>query len=170
MLSLVVVLALMACRGHQGPEGPMGPPGDGDAVIGQTFEFEDVDFEYEADNDLWSTVIEVPDDIEVLDSDAILVYRLETVEGTDGPLDTYSLLPQVFYVDNGSITYVFNHTANDVELMIDGDFDLSNLSTDFTDAQIFRFVAIPSDFANDPNTNIETFGDLQRTGIDLEEF
>ena len=43
---------------------------------------------------------------------------------------------------------MFAHTFVDVELFIDGNFDLSALSTDFTDNQSFRIVFVPSVFAN----------------------
>src|SRR5699024_724915 len=106
---------------------------DGDGVIGQTFEFDGVNFDYEPGYNLWATIVDIPNDIEVFDSDAILVFRIES----DGDADTFSMIPQSFYLDDGEISYVYNHTAGDVELLIDGNFDLSNLDPGFTDNQIF---------------------------------
>lgn len=167
VLFLFVCTTIIACRGPRGHEGPEGPSGDsGNGVLGQTFEFEDIDFDYEPDNNIYSTFVEIPEEIEVLESDAILVYRLEIDDG----VETFSLIPQDFFVDEGTVHYVFNHTDQDVELLIDGDFDMSNLSSDFTQDQIFRFVVVPSDFAKDPNVNIKDFYDLQAYDIELEEF
>lgn len=170
VLYLFTVAALAACTGStgpMGPPGPQGPSGDGgDAIVGQTFEFEDVDFDYEPGPNLWSTIIDIPGEIEVFDSDAILVYRLEI----DGNVETFSLIPQNFFLAEGTIQYVYNHTSMDIEIMIDGDFDLSSLSTAFTNDQVFRFVVIPSDFANDPTVNIDTFSDLLDSGIEIKQF
>src|SRR5699024_11013019 len=99
-----------------------------------------------------------PDDIETLESDAILAFRMEV----DGGVETWSLLPQVFFVKGkGTITYVYNHTPDDIELLIDGNFDLSGLSPDFTDAQVFRFVVVPSDFSDPQSMGIKTLSDLE---------
>jgi hypothetical protein len=43
---------------------------------------------------------------------------------------------------------VFNHTFADVQLLIDGNFDLSTLGPDFTQDQVFRFVIVPADAIN----------------------
>lgn len=164
-LTALVAVLFISCKGDTGPMGPPGQDGDGGGVIGQTFEYDQVHFEYESDNNLWATVVDVPDDIEVLESDAILVFRIES----QGDLETYSLLPQTFFTDQGILTYVYNHTAADVELLIDGDYDLQNLDPIFTDDQVFRFVVIPSDFANDPDVHIQNYSDLIEYGVDLKE-
>lgn len=163
----LAALVLAGCSGDRGPVGPPGPEGPpGDGIIGTTFEYEGVTFDYEPDNNLYATIVEVPAEIQVFDSDAILVFRMEV----DGNQETWSLIPQVFFVQNkGIITYVYNHTTTDIELLIDGDFDMSDLDPVFTDNQVFRFVVVPSEFANDPNVHIETFGDLLNYDVDLEE-
>jgi len=48
----------------------------------------------------------------------------------------------------------------DVRLFLDGNFDLSTLAPEFYQNQLFRVVVVPSDFANDPNNNLETYGSL----------
>ncbi|HEY9183840.1 MAG TPA: hypothetical protein VIM94_00785 [Salegentibacter sp.] len=83
LLTALFVSAFLftACEGDQGPPGPPGPEGEpGVNVVGQTIEYEDVDFDYFADVNYHSTIIGLPDDVEVLTSDAILVYRLEVIE------------------------------------------------------------------------------------------
>lgn len=160
LTSLAIITFLLAsCEGDRGPQGPEGPPGeDGVNVVGHTFENEDVNFDYFGDDNLYSTVIAVPDEVEVLDSDAILVYRLEVVSIDGENAETWSLLPQNFFLDDDRIIqYVYNHTSTDVELLIDGNFDLSQLDSGFTDGQVFRFVVVPSDFAETTNTDISDF-------------
>lgn len=163
ILLFLAVATLMACRG---PRGYQGDPGVN--ILGQTFEYENISFIYEPTPNLWSAVIDIPGDISVYKSDAILAFRLETVQGSGGVVETWNLIPQSFYLNEGTIEYLYNHTDFDIELMIDGNYDLSNLNPIFTDNQVFRFVVIPSDFAEDPNVHIETFNDLESYGIDLK--
>jgi|AntDeeMinimDraft_4_1070355.scaffolds.fasta_scaffold04045_4 hypothetical protein len=152
---LPLVFLFSSCTGDSGPPGPPGQPGG--QVLGQTFEIQNINFQYDTGRNLFSTLIEVPSDIEVFESDAILVYRLEINQG----VETFSQIPQQFYLANDrEIQYVFNHTNLDIELLITGNFDLGTLSFDFTDNQIFRFVVVPSDFAKDPNNDLSTFQSL----------
>ncbi|GAB2772384.1 collagen-like protein [Salinimicrobium soli] len=146
-LLTLVSFTLASCS----DEGPPGPPGEpGVNIVGQTFEFENVDFNYDGDFNLYSYFITIPAEIEVLPSDAILVYRREILDGAE----TWSLIPQNFFLDEGIIQYVYNHTDADIELIIDGNFDLSTLSTAWTDDQFFRFIVIPSDFALDTGVDV----------------
>ncbi|TXK75016.1 collagen-like protein [Mesonia sp. K4-1] len=172
LLGIVIAAGLMACEGDRGPQGPPGQ--DGLTIIGQTYEYENVNFTYEPAANLYSRLLEVPSEIEVLESDAILVYRLEVVSGDNGPIETWSLIPQNFFLPQGTMQYVYNHTAADVELLIDGNFDLSTLDAGFTTNQVFRFVVVPSDFAKDPKINIETYDELEKAVLQqdfqLKEF
>lgn len=140
-------------------EGPQGPPGfdgqDGYNILGQTFE-RTINFQFNAQNGLQEALVTIPTSIEVYESDAILVYRL------DGQLpdnvDLWSLIPQNFFLSNGRIIqYVYNHSFFDLLLMIDGNFDLSTVGPEFTQNQTFRFVVVPSDFAT-------------QTGIDINDY
>ncbi len=164
VMALTAVL-LVSCTGSRGPEGPPGIDGeDGVNVVGQTFEYDQVNFDYDPDSNMWITGVDVPDDIEVLESDAILVFR---VEG-DPDNEVYSMIPQNFFIGDKTIQYVYDHTPFDVQIYIDGNFDLSNLNPDFTDNQIFRFVVVPSDFANDPEVDIRQFSDLMKYGVEFK--
>ncbi len=159
----ISTLVFTACEGDQGPPGPEGPAGeDGDGLLGYTYE-ETVDFEYFEEDNLYGTVIGIPDDVATPEpvSDAVLVYRLEIQEDDDGEFDTWSLLPQNFFLDEGTIQYVFNHTDIDVEILIDGDFDLSGLDAGFTNGQTFRIVVLPSaSFAQENNVDISNYSDV----------
>ncbi len=172
LLAVLFISALVftGCEGDQGPPGPEGPAGeDGINILGQTYEYEDVTFDYYPDNNIHGIVLEVPEEIEVLESDAILVYRLEFTQDNDGQdIGTWSMLPQNFFLEDGTIQYVFNHTEVDVEILIDGNFDLEDLSGDFTTDQIFRFVVVPSDFAEDYNVDVSNLKEVMNT-LDLKE-
>ena len=158
LLFAFIAFSLTSCSsdepGPQGPPGPPGPPGEpGVNILGQTFEFEDVDFTYYDDDNFYATVITIPSEIEVIESDAILVYRRGVVDGTE----IWSMIPQNIFLDEGIIQYAFNHTADDIELLIDGNFDLSNLDDGFTQNQFFRFIVVPSDFAVDTGVDVSDY-------------
>ena len=162
-LGAFLVLFTIAC---EGPEGPPGPPGfdgapgqDGlDGIQGQVVEVENVNFGYDAEGNIFSTLINFSDvtDFEVFEADAVLVYRYAgSVSLDDGSMaDLWSQIPQNYFLPEGTIQYVFEHTFVDLELFIDGDFDLSTLSTDFTDDQIFRIVFVPSEYAESSKMDV----------------
>ncbi|HEY9183841.1 MAG TPA: hypothetical protein VIM94_00790 [Salegentibacter sp.] len=78
------------------------------------------------------------------------------------------MIPQNFFLDQGTIQYVYNHTDVDVELIIDGNFDLSNLDAGFTQDQVFRFVIVPSDFAESTGLDVANFNAVMNA-LDLQE-
>lgn len=155
-LGAFLVLISISCEGPQGPPGYDGLDGldglDGaDGIQGQVVEVENVNFGYDGGANLFSTLINFSDvtDFEVFEADAVLVYRYTgSVSLDDGSMaDLWSQIPQNYFLPEGTIQYVFEHTFVDLELFIDGTFDLSTLSTDFTDNQIFRIVFVPSVYA-----------------------
>lgn len=160
ILGICLLFLVAAC------EGPVGPPGfdgldgldgldgvDGqDGIQGQVIEVDGVNFNYDVTGNIYNTLISFADitNFEVFESDAVLVYRFDnTVDLNDGSTaDVWSQIPQSFFLPEGSIQYVAAHTFVDVELFIDGNFDLSALDVGFTDNQSFRIVIVPSVFAN----------------------
>ena len=140
----------MACEGNQGPPGPQGQPGIN--ILGKVFE---VSVDFTPLNDYQNT-IEFPQDIEVFESDVVMVYLRETqISDPTGPIDVWTPLPQSFFLDNGSeLVYNFNHTFLDVSLFLDGDANLDTIPFEFIDDQIFRIAILPADFANDQNVDI----------------
>lgn len=160
ILGAVIVFVFAACEGPQGPpgfdgldgaQGPQGAPG----IQGQVVEVEGIYFDYIPEGNLFSTLITFRDitNFDVYQADAVLVYRHNgTVPLDDGSnADLWTQIPQNYFLDEGTIQYVFEHTYVDVELFIDGNFDLSTLSTEFTDNQLFRIVFVPSEFAESPD-------------------
>lgn len=138
-LAISSTFLFTSCEGEDGQ--------DGINILGQVYEVT-TDLNYEPQNNLWSQVVTIPNDIVVYESDAILVYRLEVISVNGEFIDTWSPLPQNFFLSNGDIIqYVYNHTFFDVELLIDGNFDLGTLGNGFTDDQTFRIAIVPAEYA-----------------------
>lgn len=157
ILGAVIVFVFAACEGPQGPPGYDGIDGeDGlDGIQGQVVEVPGVYFDYIPENNLFSALITFRDitNFDVYEADAVLVYRHNgTVPLNDGSnADLWTQIPQNYFLEGGTIQYVFEHTFVDLEIFIDGNFDLSGISTDFTDDQLFRIVFVPSEFAESPD-------------------
>ena len=173
------VLFIVSCEGPTGPPGFDGLDGrdgldglDGqDGIQGQVVEVDGVNFDYDVDGNIYSTLITFSDitDFEVFESDAVLVYRFDgTVDLDDNSTaDAWSQIPQSFFLPEGTIQYVSAHTFVDVELFIDGNFDLSALDVGFTDDQSFRIVFVPSVFANSSRMDTSNISNVMSAlGID----
>jgi hypothetical protein len=147
---LIVLLSLIACEGDRGPQGPQGI--DGGVILGNV---------YEINRDLlpqnnYSTVFEFPLDIEVFESDVVLVYLLEEVINDEGgPASVWTPLPQSFFFDDGNqVVYTYNHTYFDVNIFLDGNVNLDTVPDEFIFNKTFRIAIIPANFAeNNPNLN-----------------
>ncbi|SKB94137.1 hypothetical protein SAMN05660903_03377 [Salegentibacter salinarum] len=151
-----------ACEGDQGPQGPPGPPGEnGVDIVGISYEY-DVEFQYVEDDNIYFSLLEFPTTEKP--SDAILVYRLETIEG----VETWNLIPKSYFFNEGILQISSNHTDQDVELLIEADFDLENLDASFTSNQYYRVVVVPSDF--EQSTGVDT-SDINAVmnALDLKE-
>lgn len=143
-MSLFLVLSLVACRGDRGPQGPAGTN-----ILGQVFE---TTVNFNSSNG-FSVILDFPKNVEVFESDAVLVYLLEEV--VNGDVDVWTPLPQTYFIDRqGTMIYSFNHSFVDLKIFLDADFPLNNLPTNFTQDQTFRIAVVPSQFAND-NVSME---------------
>ena len=147
-------------------EGPEGPPGlDGNTLLGQTMEFQT---SFNANNN-FSSLFVFPSQVRVYESDAVLVYLLEESFNSNGSsTDVWTPLPQSFFTDQGLLQYTFNHTFSDVNLLLQGNFNLNNAAPVFTQNQIFRVVVMPAKFALDPNLNTMNYQELSEY-IDTNE-
>jgi hypothetical protein len=146
MKKLILLFAISVTLLFSSCEGPTGPPGaDGINILGQVFEVT-IDF---TPNNNYSRLITFPNNIEVYESDVILVYLLEeTVPGNGGPIDVWSQLPQTYFLNQGTLLYTFDHTFLDVKIFLDVDFDLGTLGPAYTDDQVFRIAVVPSEFGS----------------------
>ena len=115
------------------------------ASLSQVFETT-VDFTNAND---YSQLVNIPLDIEVYESDVVLVYWLEDVisDGTGGTFDVWTPLPQTIYTTQGSFQYSFNNTFIDVFLFLQGDIKLDSLSSNLTNNQTFRIAIVGAEFA-----------------------
>jgi hypothetical protein len=154
LLGMFSIILFVSCSGNDGFDGRDGVDGrdgsDGlDGISAQVFEVDGVNFDFEADNNWFATRLTFNDftNFEILESDAILVYRFDgEVELSDGPANNWSLIPQNFFVSQGTLQYTFAHNFVDMDLFIDGNFDMATLSDNFTQNQFFRIVILPGDF------------------------
>lgn len=157
MKNILLFLALSSTILFSSCEGDPGPPGEpGVNILGQVFEIT-TDFDYDAQsNSQVSPIFNYP--FTVFESDAVLVYQLvgdQPIQG-EAPADVWQQLPyNVFQNETGNIfQYTFNHTFIDIQFVIDGNFDLFTLDTDFTNDQTFRVAVVPAEFA-DANLTME---------------
>jgi hypothetical protein len=139
ILSLLFMATLLftSCEGDQGPPGFDGVDGlDGGIIVSSAFEIE-VDFNL-ANN---YEIIE-PYGFDVFEFDVTLVYILwETADGQD----IWRLVPQSVEFIDGTLTYNYDFTQNDVRLFLDGTIDFSLLGPEWIQNQVFRVVVIPAD-------------------------
>ena len=163
VLGALFTIFLISCEGDQGPPGPPGLDGF-DGIQGQVVEVDNINFDWYPDMNNFSTLINFGDvtDFEVFEADAVLVYRyVGTTDLDDGSTaELWSQVPQNYFLPEGTLQYVFEHTFVDVEIFIDGNFDLSTLSTDFTDDQSFRIVFVPSEFAQAGKMDVSNLGNV----------
>ncbi len=146
MKQLFLLLAITGSLLFTSCEGEPGPPGEpGGLFFAQVFE---TTVNFNANNN-FETLVTFPSNVEVFESDVVLVYLLEeTINGNGGPIDVWSQLPQTFFLPQGILVYNFDHTFLDVKLFLDGNFDLNTLGSAFTDNQIFRIAIVPAEFAS----------------------
>lgn len=165
LLSTVIIFA--SC------EGPQGPPGEpGINILGTVFEIEG---DLTPEND-YLLSYEFPVNFEVYDSDIVLVYILW--EQSNG-FDIWRLMPQTRALktvfDGESVTdvvqYNYDYTYFDVQIFLEGTFDFSSLSSEWTDSQIFRIVVLPADFIAQKSADIGDFNSLLKTpNLEIKSF
>ena len=88
----------------------------------------------------YSQLVDIPADIQVYESDVILVYWLEDVisDGGSDTFDVWTPLPQTIYTNQGSFQYSYNHTFIDVFLCLQGDKNSTTLDNNITKKQNSR--------------------------------
>jgi hypothetical protein len=158
-LLLLAMLTLWSCTGDRGPVGPRGPQGEpGDFIIGTVFE---VEGDFTPQNDYSFGFNFPPEELEVFESDVVLVYLLEEIiSDSSGPIDVWTPLPNSFFFDDGNqLVYNFNHTFFDVNIFLDGNVDFRDVPNGFLLDQVFRIAVIPADFAEE-NPNLNTYESL----------
>lgn len=161
LTAIVLALILISCQGNPGPagpEGPQGPPGP----VGQAYE---VQTSFDESND-YSIISAFPDNIEVLESDIVMVYLLWEVDQETGN-DVWQPLPVSVFFDDGELQYAFDHTLADVQLFLTGDKDLSTAGDEFTQDQIFRIAILPVDYVQSNKMNVNNMKEVMKA-VDLQ--
>ncbi len=124
----------------QGPEGPPGVPGVN--ILGKVIE---VSIDLDQSNG-YQQVVTLPLDVEVFESDAILVYRHEGIFDT---ADIWTPLPTTYFdAGGGTFLYIYNHTYFDVKFFLDGNFNLNTLGPEWTQNQLFRIAIVPAEYGD----------------------
>jgi hypothetical protein len=121
----------------EGPSGPPGPPGnDGGLIVAPAFEIE-IDFTAGNNYEYFE-----PYGFFVYPSDVTLVYiRWEIVNGQE----IWRLIPQTVEFTNGTLTYNYDFTQEDVRFFLDGTVNFNTLDPSWTQNQVFRVVVITAD-------------------------
>lgn len=132
IITLLAVIGMFSLQGCTGPEGPAGK----DGLIAEVFEAYP-DFT-QANN--YAVAFDL--NPVIYSGDNILVYELVN---TNGGIDTWALLPQVYYFSNGTAQYNYTFSKNKFTILIDGDFDLALLPSSFRLGKTFRIVIVPGD-------------------------
>jgi hypothetical protein len=160
ILGIFLALFAISCEGPMGPAGFDGLDG-ADAEIGRTYEVDNVNFSVGANTVRFT----FPENI--IDGDAVLVYRLE---GVDGNLDIWEPLPTatIFFDGGGFLQYRFNYTLGDVDIIIESD-DLASVGNEFTRNQVFRIVVLPSNLIIGLDTS-NMYNLLDQLGMDKMDF
>ncbi len=153
ILSFITLFTLLltACEGDQGPPGE-----NGVNFVGQSFE-KTINF---TSTNNYQQTLEVPLNIELLESDMVLVYRL--VNQIDG-YDVWKILPETVYIENGEeFQYNFEHNFDFVTIYIDAPstFDFNSLLDSESLDQTFRVVILPVDFINSNNIDTTNYNDV----------
>jgi len=164
-LALSTTFLFSSCEGDPGPPGP-----PGDDFLAQVFETT-VDFQFDSQSQsLTSPFVSFPNNIEVFESDAVLAYQFVDLDDTvDPPADVWVQLPRSEFFNDGTfVQYSFNHTFFDIQFIIDGNFDVSTLGTDFTNDQLFRVVIVPAEFASADLTMDDIMSNSEIEVINLE--
>jgi hypothetical protein len=161
---ILSIFLVVACSDDIGPRGPQGPPGIN--ILGSVYE---VTVNFTPQND-YTVLLDFPQDIEVFESDVVLVYLLETtISDSTGPIDVWTLMPRTFYLEDGSaVAYNSTHTFLDVELFLNGSTNLDALGGEFTLDQTFRIAILPADYAENPNIDL---ADMQQVigGLQMQQ-
>lgn len=138
ILSLFAIIGLFAFTGCEGPEGPPGQDGvKGDpGYVNEVFE---VTMSFTSGNNYGKTFSLSP---KIYSGDNLLIYELVN---TNNGIDTWALLPQIYYFTGGSAQYNYEFSYDQFSILIDASFPLSQLPTSFTSNKTFRIVIIPGD-------------------------
>lgn len=168
MKRIILFVAFTSAFLFSSCEGPVGPPGvPGVNILGQVFE---ANIDFNVGNN-FGQLVTFPSNIEVYESDVVLVYLLwDVIPGDNGgTVDVWKQIPLTLFANEGTFLYGFDHTFIDAQIYLDANFDLTLLGTDFTNDQIFRIAIVPAEFGTADLTMRDLLSGLQMNTIDVQK-
>lgn len=167
-LKFVVLFAFFftSCGdGPTGPQGPEGPPGP--EILPISFEFNATMIQENGFEDIH----EIPGQIDVFDSDMLLVYILEDYIEEDD-LDIWRQLPLTEFNSQGTTVINFDFSAVDLRVFMEANYPLG--SNDGFEEVLMRAVHIPADFLgkmkSDSFENIQSLEDIEeQLGVEIKD-
>ncbi|MFB0909869.1 MAG: hypothetical protein QMA99_02750 [Flavobacterium sp.] len=138
IVAVIGMILISSCEGPAGPPGFDGQDGfDGqEGLIAEVFE---ETIEFNSSNDYKVTF---PLNPKIYSGDNLLVYQLVN---ENGGIDTWALLPQIYYFEGGTAQYNYNFSFDQFSILLDASFPLNQLPTSFTLNKTFRIVIVPGD-------------------------
>ncbi len=165
LLCLGLIMVSCTSDSVQGPPGPVGPSGpEGPSgVNGYIGSAIDLTGDFNAANDYTLSLFFNETNVEVFESDAILVYVKaadgQVVDGT--PVEIFRALPQTYFQQGKTVQYNFDFTFLDVFIFLDGinsdgtALDYAALDSSFRLNQKFRIIVVPAEFAQSRQANLD---------------
>ncbi|RYZ84526.1 MAG: hypothetical protein EOP06_17930 [Proteobacteria bacterium] len=135
LFAAIGMTALTSCEGDQGPQGPPGA-----STEASVFELNSVDFNF---NSGYFISGSYPSNLQVLDSDVVLMYRLSDLIDSSTPI--WQQIPRTLFSEAGEVDYDFDFSAIDFQIYVGGTFELT---PEYTGNQTFRIVVIPGQFVD----------------------
>ncbi|WP_299129137.1 hypothetical protein [uncultured Winogradskyella sp.] len=111
----------------------------------------------------FEATFEIPSNIELLESDMVLVYHLVGVDNEG--FDIWRLMPDTVFTNDGQqFQYNFEHNFDFVTVFIEAPstFDFNSLLPGDTLDQTFRIVVLPVDFFNSGVVDVNNMNDVMQ--------
>jgi len=135
-------------QGEQGPQGATGAQGPAGTSAPTPVVYNISGWDFTAE-DNWQLGINFDSlDIEVNETDAILVYRLlSAFEGeNEEVVPVWEPLPATYIRTEGIFQYGFLNTPYELGIYMQGQFDLATLEEEYINDQLFRILVIPAEY------------------------
>ncbi|CAM2956264.1 hypothetical protein [Flavobacterium frigoris] len=147
LLGIFGAILFSSCTGPEGPPGYDGLDGQNgqDGLIAEVFE---VGPDFTLANGYKVTYALNP---KIYSGGNLLIYELIN---TNGGIDTWALLPQIYYFAGGTAQYNYNFSFDQFTILIDANFDRAQLPTSFRLGKTFRVVIIPGDDGVNTNKSV----------------
>ena len=89
----------------------------------------------------------------MLDSDKVLVYRLKGVVSGN---DVWQQIPTTIFVNNtDEVNYDFDFTKNDVQIYVDGNYNVMTVTPQYYNNQTFRIVLVPAGYLKGTSSPVD---------------